>query len=157
MNNNIKNRFLETMTTIRDLRGLIIFQSKEMTWAETIVLRQIQFISIKKPDAEVTVSDIIAYMKTTKSAVSQLLSSLDKKGYINRKISKYDRRLISLSLTEKGTIMLKNHKEEFNTIFDEMIEKIGVDDMNTLIELLNKMAFTLNEIKNEKNEKEETR
>lgn len=141
--------FHSVMKELNNFRGYITSRYKELPWIESIALRQIYFKSLESDKSETTVSALINHMKISKSAVSQMLSSLEKKGFIERHISETDRRHIDLKLTDKGLAILKEYKKSTFDFLNCLSEKMGEADMAELLDLLKKLSSSINEIKSE--------
>jgi DNA-binding MarR family transcriptional regulator len=86
---------------------------------------------------DISASEMKEHPHFTKPAVSQMLNSLEKKGYIHRDIDKKDRRKIVVTLTEKGEVVLKQGKQYFNYRLEETISRFGEDNTRQLISLVN--------------------
>jgi len=100
-------------------------------------------------DKKIHVSDLHSKHEITKPAVSQILSGLEKKGYIVREIEKSDRRKIAVGLTKKGCAILEISKDYVNNIMDKTISKFGEDNMQKLIELFTQLSDILYDVKKE--------
>ena len=100
------------------------------------------------------VSDIQNNLHITKPAVSQIYSSLDKKGYIIREIDTSDRRKILVTLTPKGQEVLKDMKEQSGKMLNDVISRLGEEDTRHLIELFNRFADISDDIKQERTKME---
>ncbi|WP_320128358.1 MarR family transcriptional regulator [uncultured Sphaerochaeta sp.] len=83
----------------------------------------------------------------TKPAVSQMLNSLEKKGYIGREIDKNDRRKIVVTLTEEGKDILKKAKCFFNDRMDFTIARFGEANTRQLISLVSLLTDISEELK----------
>lgn len=101
-------------------------------------------------EQNISVSDIQNNLYITKPAVSQMLNSLEKKGYISREIDTNDRRKILVALTPKGQDIVKSMREYFNNMLSEIIDRLGEDNTIQLIELFNRFADISEELKSEK-------
>lgn len=108
-------------------------------------------ISDNSADSEnnVGLPDVREYLSISKAAVSQMLGSLERKGYINRDIDKNNRRNIIVTLTHEGHEVLTNNYNEFNQRLDKIITHLGVDDVKQLIRIINSMIEIINELNNE--------
>jgi len=95
-------------------------------------------------------------LAVTKSAVSQMVSSLEDKGYVMRKIDPVDRRKFVLSVTEKGQGLVDETRDVLNTVIKESITKFGEDNTREFIRLFNLFADTLEEVKENIQNKLET-
>ncbi len=85
---------------------------------------------------DITASKMQWHRHFTKPAVSQMLNSLEKKGYIHREINKNDRRRIVVTLTENGGTILKQAKSYFNDRLDMIIAQFGEENTRQLISLV---------------------
>jgi len=83
----------------------------------------------------------------TKPAVSQMLNSLEKKGFIRREIDTNDRRRIVVTLTSEGQEVLQKAKEYFDRQMTMTIEKFGKDNTRQLISLINQLSESIEDIK----------
>jgi len=83
----------------------------------------------------------------TKAAVSQMLTSLEKKGYINRMTDSRNRRKQILTLTEAGREMVKKSDECFEIVNERIFSAMGEDEVVEMTVLFNRFADILDEIK----------
>jgi DNA-binding MarR family transcriptional regulator len=85
------------------------------------------------------VSDLAAFMGVTSSAVTQILTALEKSEFITREIDPHDRRAVRVVLTMKGRDVLKPAKEKMENRFRELVEELGEEDSRILCHLLIKL------------------
>ena len=105
------------------------------------------------PEGNVGMSDIRSYLQVTKGAVSQMLSSLEKKGFINRDINKSNRRNLIVTLTAEGRQILERQYGEFSDRLEKIISRLGEDDVRQMITIVNRMIEITNDIEaGEKND-----
>jgi len=83
------------------------------------------------------------HLSVTKSAVSQLISSLEEKGYITREINRDDRRKFELSVTGNGLELLEELRNTMDFIIKETITRFGEDNTRQFIGLFNQFVDTL--------------
>jgi len=82
----------------------------------------------------------------TSSAATQLIDGLVDKGYLNRKGSPNDRRVISLSLSEKAKTLFKKFQEQglekmtelFNALTDEELTQYALLNKKITDSIINK-------------------
>ena len=86
-------------------------------------------------------SDIARHLRVSPSAVSQFLKSLERKGFIVRTRAKSDSRSVCIGLTEKGQSLSAQLRCERSKQFMDMVESVGVDNMNQLIVILEKCGI----------------
>ena len=104
-------------------------------------------------EGNVGMSDIRSYLQVTKGAVSQMLSSLEKKGFINRDINKSNRRNLIVTLTAEGRQILERQYGEFSDRLEKIISRLGEDDVRQMIAIVNRMIEITNDIEaGEKND-----
>lgn len=89
--------------------------------------------------------------------VSQTLSTLEKLDLIQRKTAKEDRRIVYVSLTEKGLKIFRESNQSFSEVYDQAIKVLGPDDSQKLIDLLNQLADAFEVIEENETAKGTTR
>ncbi len=102
----------------------------------------------------VTVAEIQNGLHVTKPAVSQILSSLENKGYITRQIDPSDKRKFIFELTQSGRELSEKMKLHHNSMLDEIITRFGEDKTNQLIDLFEEMIEIWEQVKNERTSQE---
>ena len=85
----------------------------------------------------------------SKSCVSKMLSSLEKKGYLVRETDKNNRRKIIVTLTEKGYKAIKYFDNIIDDCLTEYINAVGEDYLKQFFEMANHL-FQVNQIVKEK-------
>ncbi|MDR3225296.1 MAG: MarR family winged helix-turn-helix transcriptional regulator [Clostridiales Family XIII bacterium] len=100
-------------------------------------------------ETPVYVSEIHENLFITKSAVSQTLGVLEKKGYIAREIDKKDRRKIAVTLTAEGEAELKKSMSAAEQVLETLVSRFGESDTKKLIELFERFADTAEAYKQE--------
>ncbi|MGD9475831.1 MAG: MarR family winged helix-turn-helix transcriptional regulator [Eubacteriaceae bacterium] len=88
--------------------------------------------------------------------VSQTLSTLEKHNLIQRKTAEEDRRIVYVSLTEKGLKIFRESNQSFSEVYDQAIKVLGPDDSQKLIDLLNQLADVFEVIEENKTAKGNT-
>jgi len=99
-----------------------------------------------KESGRVITADLSEKLYISKPAVSQMLNVLEEKGYAQRTIHKEDRRLTEITLTVKGQEILSNGKDKFLENISNILDVMGREDSEKLIDLLNKYFETANSI-----------
>ena len=82
-------------------------------------------------------------LSVTKGAVSQMLNSLEEKGFISRALSRENRRNTLVLLTPKGRELLGDEENEFNAKLDALIETMGRKDIEELIAIVERLTEVL--------------
>ena len=90
----------------------------------------------EEDEAGAKVSDISTLMNVAPPSVTQQLNGLEKQGDIERKMDSEDRRVVRVSLTSKGQIMLKEASDDFLTSITGLVNYLGEQDSLVLADLL---------------------
>ena len=108
--------------------------------SEVIVLKIIDELNDK-----VKISDISNKLNISNAAVSQVIGSLESKKLLTREFSLEDRRVVYVALTKEGINMLENTQKLMNKFMDILVDKMGKEDSEELIRILNKLELLLKE------------
>lgn len=123
-------RFWEVFPPVRDrIHGhlqVILMNQSEVTVEQFQILRNIRHGSQ-------TVSDLAKMKSITKSAVSQSVENLVKKGYITRAASPDDRRRIRLELTPAGQELVALIYQRNRAWMAEKLKDASSDQIQDLI------------------------
>lgn len=88
----------------------------------------------------IPVSELARWLNLAGPAVSRGLRSLEQKGLIVRSVRISDRRSTGVRLTEAGELLLQREKQRFNTFTANIVKKMGQEDIQQLIQLLDRMT-----------------
>jgi len=86
------------------------------------------------------------FLHVSKAGLSQMISGLEKKGFVTRKVDPENRRRIIVTLTEKGESAVAAIHRTFEAKLDVLIERFGADEMREMIRLVNRFADTIEEV-----------
>jgi DNA-binding MarR family transcriptional regulator len=99
-----------------------------------------------------TVSDISKLLKVTSPTVTQMVNSLIAQGYVVRSADAQDRRISDIALTEKGEHLAEMAVAKSRNTFKGMIDHLGKEQADTLMELLNGVYDYFEELNDQKSE-----
>ena len=88
---------------------------------------------------EIYVKDLEKYMKIRKSTASELVSRLEKNGYVKTEKSQKDGRLKRLIVTEEGHEAHDRILQLLQEIDDRLVEGLSKEEVDTLVNLLNRL------------------
>ncbi|EDL66051.1 YpoP [Bacillus sp. SG-1] len=91
---------------------------------------------------EMKASDLSKKMEVSASHVTSVTDSLTEKGYITRQRSSVDRRVVELTLTEKGKEILDKCMRIKSEYFQEKFNTFSNDEIEQLIYLFTKLEKT---------------
>ncbi|MFD2170473.1 MarR family winged helix-turn-helix transcriptional regulator [Tumebacillus lipolyticus] len=84
----------------------------------------------------IAVSDISKILQVTSPTVTQMINNLIRNDYVIRSVHPTDRRMVEISLTEKGERVAQEASEMFKRLFEGLIDHLGKERSDQLIELL---------------------
>lgn len=104
-----------------------------------IAIEQRVTLEIIKKENDVTLTKVSNILQKDKTTMSRTISTLSKKGYINRTIKKDDKRVTILSLTRKGEETLAKSKVDVNNFRTLLLKKLNENEVKELFNLLDKI------------------
>ncbi|MDL2327312.1 MarR family transcriptional regulator [Ruminococcaceae bacterium OttesenSCG-928-A11] len=93
------------------------------------------------------VAEIASQLCVSRPAVSQILSSLEGKGYIVRQIDPADRRRITVVSTEEGAAALEDSQRRYDDAVDRFLASMTMEELETLIRLMNRLTNIYNDLR----------
>lgn len=125
-----------------------ILHNIELSISELKLLETVD--SYNKEDKLVNTSDLANSLNISKSAVSQCVSKLEKKGYLERKIDLKDKKIGYLYLTDECRIKCEDKKIICENIINRVVEELGEKNILELSTLLNELSDVIEKIREEK-------
>ena len=120
---------------IWDLEGkaIITEEFKDITNNDMHV---IEAIGIGEPK---NMSSIARMLSVTVGTLTIAMNSLVKKGYVFRERGKEDRRVVYISLTERGKAAYEHHARFHRTMIDSVSKELTPEQLELLVETLTKL------------------
>ena len=126
----------------------------DLTQGEYQVLRHIRLASAGFPadgkPSPVRAATLSDKLELSRPSITRILNTLERRGFIIRKIDREDRRSISIELTEKGGEALDRANKALLAIAERLVDSLGDADTDKLIELVDKLAAIYKEMLDEK-------
>ena len=97
-------------------------------------------IESQKEDKKMNITELANLLKITKSATSQLVAKLEKKGYVKRKINLFDKKVNYLIVTEAGEKVHSDNQKKLNDLIERVNLEMGSEDSKELSRLLEKLS-----------------
>lgn len=134
LENAAAQRLLEAFTQFRRLNWK---QSpfEGVTSSEMMMLFSI-WRMLKESPAGVKVSEISGILKVAPPTVTQQLNSLEANNLISRQIDSDDRRVIRVTITKDGVVILTKAHHEFLSALTGLVEHLGEEKSYMLADLL---------------------
>ena len=151
MSKELQNELVQAMFRLKKMmnRGLGRDTNNiNITMSEFILMREVaeNTKDVYNPSA---LTEVREYLSVSKAAVSQMLNSLEKRGYILREIDPNNRRNIIVILTDEGRTAFEKRNQEFYDRFEMVIRGIGEKDVSQFIEMINKMSDAMGNFEEE--------
>ncbi|KHD86640.1 MarR family winged helix-turn-helix transcriptional regulator [Heyndrickxia ginsengihumi] len=102
---------------------LIQNELNELTYDQVNTLRYIY------QKQSITSTELAQWLNVNKSAISALLNRLDEKELIKRDRSDQDRRIVHLSLTNKGTQLFEDCYQKINLLVQDLIGSFDEEEL----------------------------
>ena len=112
--------------------------------SEARVLLCVEFLH-KAKNCKVNISEISKNLSITPPSTTEFVKNLINKGYLEKHIDQNDKRFIEITLTDKGEKIVQELKEYFNSLFSGIIERLGYEKSELLLELLDTINIYFNE------------
>lgn len=97
----------------------------------------IEAIGIGEPK---NMSTIARTLSVTVGTLTIAMNSLVKKGYVVRERGIEDRRVVYISLSQRGRIAYEHHAKFHKAMIDSVIEQLEDDEMKALVKALTKLS-----------------
>lgn len=141
--NNTVNRFVDTFDKLvraeRKIQPVLGIKNSEVR-----VLLCIGSL-LHEGQQVINVSQISNKLQVTSPTVTELTKSLSSKGYIERYTDAKDKRVVDIKLTDKGEKYVQKVATYYNALFSGLIERLGEEQSEKLIDLLDQVCLYLNE------------
>lgn len=82
---------------------------RKYTVDDSLYMREVHFLVSLESKDQPTMSEMASQLNVTPGAVTQMVSRLEKKGYVVRSKASDDKRQTTVSLTEKGRVLCTEH------------------------------------------------
>lgn len=105
---------------------------------ETAVLLTIHRQNFHKKPCRV--SDLSQKLHVSAPTMTQHVSNLERRGFVQKKPDPQDKRAVRLSLTGLGLEVLEQHRKAMERNIEELIAQLGEENAKKLVELLTKTS-----------------
>jgi DNA-binding MarR family transcriptional regulator len=115
-------------------------------------IMMLKLIKAHSGEEGITMTTLSEHFEISKPAVSQMINGLEDKNMVERITLKSDRRIVYVRLTELGEETLAKSFQEMHNKLNGYLEKMGEEDIETLVSLLDKLHRIMSEDSNEDKE-----
>ncbi|MBY0147725.1 MarR family winged helix-turn-helix transcriptional regulator [Neobacillus niacini] len=117
---------------LEDYKKLLTEEFAELSTKQQVVLELLG-------EKNRTINEIAQFLSITASAASQLISKLEKQGYVKREINFENRREIIVQLGEKGHHYHQSVEKGQLFIIEKYYARLPKDDLERLLEIQEKL------------------
>lgn len=112
--------------------NMMLLQEYKELMDDEITTKQGVLLELVYKHGSLNISEIAEAMENTSSAVSQIVSKLEKEGYIKREINPSNRREIFVEMDTKGVEYFKRCEEIERSIINRFYSKLDWDEIVAL-------------------------
>ena len=137
------------MDTYETLNGVLVNLFRDVMNLEENAIITSEYSDITNNDMHVieavglgepkNMSAIAKLLSVTVGTLTIAMNSLVKKGYVNRDRGKEDRRIVNISLSEKGKCAYRHHEEFHRHMIDEILKDLTEEETEALVRSLSKL------------------
>lgn len=139
----IINDFLASMHIFSSaIDDLMATQLSEELGSE-LTIPQLKLLKLIARTQTERISEIAAFLGVSNAAASKAVDRLARRGLVERVESKDDRRATRLSLTVKGTFILKRYEDAQNRVLEGLFRQFMPQDFIQIAELLDQLSADL--------------
>lgn len=121
-----------------------------LTQTEFRLIREI--VMEREAGNQIISSELARRLNITRSAVSQIVTKLEKRGVLERMASSTDRKIFYVVLSESSLAVFKQQCDEANKLINRVVEEFGKEKTDKLIELYEEFAAVFDKLSNETEE-----
>lgn len=144
MNNNDKLKLYNQFNRINNKFSVIKKKLVDDGNCEHLYQAEMQVLCLISKNPEFTITDIASHLYITKSASSQLVKKLCSKGMILKYRSEENERIVVLTTTDKGKMMVENFFNNESHAFGEMLKdfsSLSVQELEMIKLFLDKLEI----------------
>ena len=144
MNSQLVNDYLTSI-----FNNVLVIEESSLRGSQfkDVSIKEMHTIDVIGTMPNATPSDISKELLVTLGTVTTSLNNLERKGYIERRRSSIDRRVVHLSLTKKGRLLYRLHKRFHNRMVMQVVEGMSSEEKNAMQKGLQNLYNFLEELK----------
>lgn len=134
----MKETYIEQINDLQEQLTLRLASKYEKELDNELTAKQVLLLELIRA-GESSPKRLADHMEVTPSAISQLISKLEEKGYIRRQISRENRREIVLDIAKKGEAYFQKAQRLEQKMNEQVYGKLSLKDLQQLKEILEKL------------------
>ncbi|HHY25733.1 MAG TPA: MarR family transcriptional regulator [Desulfitobacterium dehalogenans] len=148
IDNQIENELFNLVTEINEITYSMnarLIKEHQSLFNEDLSTKQIILMDLVKKESQLTISQLAESMNVTSSAVSQIVSKLEREKYLLRTINPNNRREIIVQLDERGYHYYAKEEEINKEIVNRFYSRMKMEDLIQLRDILVKLNHVVEE------------
>lgn len=133
----------QTLRMLREISLSCIF--KGVTLNEYVMLKTMLKLGQKSGNGRVYISEIVRNLHSSTPAVSKTLKIMESKNFVERETDPENRRKTFVYVTEEGCAAEADSDRAFHRFLDNVVQKIGKEDMDRFFELAERITAQIME------------
>ena len=114
--------------------------TKELARAVLLTGPQLTVLKMLEGVGDLSLSELSERIRAQNSTVTGIIDRMEREGLVLRERSNEDRRVINITLTEKGSRIAREVSVEPMEVLRASLESLSVTDMRELMKILTKIA-----------------
>lgn len=139
----IINDFLASMHIFSSAIGELMAAQLDDELGRELTIPQLKLLKLIARTETQSISEIAAFLGVSNAAASKAVDRLARRGLVERVESEGDRRAIRLSLTVKGTFLLKRYEDVQTRVLEGLFRQFMPEDFIQTAELLDQLSADL--------------
>ena len=123
--NRLLVQFFKYIMAIEE-RKLITDEFREITYNDMHIIEAIGLDQPKK------MSEIAKIMSVTTGTLTKAVNSLERKGYVKRRRSEQDKRVVNMMLTKRGELAYRHHERFHQDMIAFILEHVSEEESQVL-------------------------
>ena len=130
---------------VKDMDCMNLFgDSSTLTKTEFRLLREVASEAEKGND--IISSELARRLGITRSAVSQIVSKLERQNVVVRVASAHDKKIAYVRFSEQSRAMFEEHCRQANCLIEEVVDELGTEKMDNLVSSFYEFISTIKRV-----------
>ena len=144
----INEYLIKLFQIIKDMENVSLFRERaKLSKTEFALLREI--VMEGENGRKIISSELARRLGITRSAVSQLVTKMEKEGVVKRVASPTDRKIAYIQLSDESVAVFEEQCKEANDIMQRVVDKMGEDRIRELIATYDEFFAALTQVQKE--------
>lgn len=118
----------------------------DVPFNESLICNILYRAQMQDPDCSLTATDLCNATRMLKSQMNRTLNSMEEKGFITRRRSETDKRLVFVTLNLEKSLPYQEQHFKILELIDIIIEQMGEDKVLQTIDLLTQISNIAREV-----------